>query len=82
MTGLFEGFTARQAARQLEGFAESFVGQHGQFMEIQRFLLALRHDLTPSPGAIRSASDRAARSVGQVLFGGLPGSGLYPHDFR
>jgi hypothetical protein len=51
-------------------------------MEIQRFLLALRHDLTPSPGAIRNASDRAARSVGQVLFGGLPGSGLYPHDFR
>ena len=55
LAGLFEGFTARQAARQLEGIAKSFVGQHGQFMDIQRLCLALWHDLTPRPDAIRSA---------------------------
>jgi hypothetical protein len=51
-------------------------------MDIQRLYLALRHDLTPSPRAIRGAYDRTARSPDQVLFGGLPGSGLYPQDFH
>jgi hypothetical protein len=51
-------------------------------MDIQRLWLTLRHDLTPSPRATRGAYDRTARSIGQVLFGGLPGSGLYPHDFH